>query len=164
MINKIVYTIILVSLAVLFSNCGDKCRDVYCGLYGSCDEGQCICNEGYEQDSEGSCTITASAKCLGTYRANEQCNITQEEYFVEVTESASSVTQINISNIYGYANNVVTATVQGNDFSIASQTTADGFEIEGNGTLNNTTITMDFTITRVSDGASDVCSLVMVAQ
>jgi hypothetical protein len=48
----------------------DPCQNMQCGANGTCVNGVCQCNEGYEGCS---CSIPAAAKFIGTYDAVETC-------------------------------------------------------------------------------------------
>lgn len=155
---------ILFLLAFAVIGCKNPCKDIDCGAQGVCNEGVCDCNVGYETDGEGRCNTETRAKFLGTYSCNETCGTIQDAYFCTIATASGSVNQITISNIYGFANNVVTASVSADTVTIASQTTPDNFRIEGSGVLSNTTILLGYRITRLSDNATDTCTLQMLKQ
>lgn len=51
-------------VAVSLNSCTDKCKDVDCGTYGSCDEGDCLCDEGYSKDEDGKCTVDDNERVI----------------------------------------------------------------------------------------------------
>ena len=55
---------ILLSIFTVFMSCSDPCDDVDCGANGTCDDGTCLCEDGYEGTS---CETEIRAKYLGTY-------------------------------------------------------------------------------------------------
>jgi hypothetical protein len=51
--------------------CSDPCDDVNCGTNGTCDDGTCICEAGYEG---AACETESRAKYIGTYSGSlESC-------------------------------------------------------------------------------------------
>jgi len=54
-------------LSIFIISCSDPCKDVDCGANGSCDEGICVCAEGYEG---ASCETEIRGKFLGTYEGS----------------------------------------------------------------------------------------------
>lgn len=158
------FALMMILLAV--AACKNPCKDIDCGSHGSCNEGSCICETGYETDGEGRCSAEQRAKFVGMYSCIDQCeNSVNDNYFCTIENSSAGIDKINIGNIYGFANNVVTATVSGSSFTVAAQTTADNFSIEGSGSLaSNGLVTFNYTITRLSDNATDTCTLQMTKQ
>jgi len=70
--NKIMKTIIKMTflLFTLFTiGCSDPCDDVNCGTNGTCDEGTCICKEGFEGEL---CETEVREKFIGTFSGNLQ--------------------------------------------------------------------------------------------
>ena len=62
MLNKILPFLLLVCLSL--TQCSDPCDDVDCGANGTCVEGTCNCDPGYEGLS---CETEIRAKYIGTY-------------------------------------------------------------------------------------------------
>ena len=59
----------LAGLFLVFS-CTDPCEDVVCENGGTCDEGTCLCAEGYEGDN---CETESRAKYLGDFLGERTC-------------------------------------------------------------------------------------------
>ncbi|MCP4440594.1 MAG: hypothetical protein GY810_16735 [Aureispira sp.] len=104
-----------IALLLSFMACDtDPCRDVVCGDFGTCVEGICICDAGYEQDSTGRCDVIMRDKFLGSYSSVETCNSgTNDSYTNTISESTEGVSRITISNFYNFTTNTVKATVDG---------------------------------------------------
>lgn len=52
------------AITFLLFSCSDPCDDVDCGTNGTCDDGTCLCSDGYEGMN---CETETRAKYLGTY-------------------------------------------------------------------------------------------------
>lgn len=55
------------AITLFMFSCSDACDDVDCGANGSCDDGICICVDGYEGTN---CETEIRTKYLGTYNGN----------------------------------------------------------------------------------------------
>ena len=60
-------TQLLIIAALIIVGCSDPCKDVVCGP-GTCDDGTCICPDGYEGNS---CETLENAKYFGHYSVTE---------------------------------------------------------------------------------------------
>lgn len=129
--------------------CGesDPCKDIDCGAYGDCFEGDCVCNVGYEKDAEGLCTIEMRAKFIDTYNTTESCTPPSTgSYSNQITASGSDVSKVVISNFGDSGQNVV-ATVDGNTITVPSTTiTAFGqtFDIQASGSITGNVVTITY--------------------
>lgn len=131
--------------------CTDEnlCKDVDCGTYGTCFDGDCVCDDGYEIGTSGKCDTEQRAKFLGTYNSSETCTPPSTgSYSNTITASGSDVTKVVISN-FGDSGLNATATIDGYDVTVEPQTFTIGgttFEITGDGQLNSagTTITLNY--------------------
>ena len=122
--------------------CGDSdpCKDVKCGDNGTCFEGACVCDPGYEQGTTGLCDTESRVKFYGDYNVTETCS-PNSSYSSRIT-AVSDVSKINISN-FGDSNQNVTATVDGNTFTVASQTimvSGNSVTVTGSGSISGTTV------------------------
>jgi len=126
---------------VSFNSCTtDACKDVDCGLYGECVDGDCVCDTGYEGVN---CDTPWSAYFLGTYAGLDTCGFQYES----IISGGASATTLSISNIFGLAASG-TATVISNTagtIQIPSQT-VNGYVVSGSGALVGDVITIDYTI------------------
>ena len=154
-----------------FSSCTpDPCKDVVCGTFGTCLEGDCLCDDGYELDANGACNTEMRTKFIGTYQLAETCvddtgAVTTWNYACNITASGVSVDKIIFNNLYDQ-NVSTTATVSGKSFTIASQA-INNSTISGSGTINDgvNPIVISFTYTvTFANGDTDTCTGTMTRQ
>jgi hypothetical protein len=72
MIKKLLFPA-LVGAMTMFASCeSDPCKDLEgkCGT-GTCFDGTCVCDEGYEADAAGVCNVEWPTKFLGDYLGSE---------------------------------------------------------------------------------------------
>lgn len=141
----------------------DLCKDVDAGAHGTCLEGVVTCDTGYEPDSAGACNTEIRTKFLGSFTVSDVCTSSgTASYVVPVTSSTGSMLEVKLTNFWGTFTNQVTATVSGTTITIARQEPdADGYFVQGTGTISGSTITWSYTITDETDPAniiSDACS------
>lgn len=127
--------------------CGDSdpCKDVACGDNGTCFEGSCVCNEGFEQGTSGLCDTESRVKFYGNYNVTETCGGAADSYSSGIS-AGSDITKVNISN-FGNSGLNVSASVDGSNFTVASQTiTVNGnsVTVTGTGTISGTTVTLNY--------------------
>lgn len=139
----------------------DLCKDVDCGMYGECVDGDCVCEAGY---TGASCDTEERAALLGAYSVSESCTSGNYTYNITVVTSSTAVTTIIIQNFGDYGANV-SATVSGSSITIANQTvTVGGFPLtfSGSGQMSGNILTITYT---VSDGTdSDTCTMTCTKQ
>lgn len=128
--------------------CGDEnlCDDVDCGTYGTCFDGDCVCDDGYEIGTSGTCDTEQRAKFLGTYNSTESCTPTSTGSYSNTITAGSEITKIVISN-FGDSGLNATATVDENDITVDSQTITVGtntFTISGNGSISGNILTITY--------------------
>ncbi len=87
-----------------FQSCDtDACKDVDCGATGTCFEGVCICDAGYETDASGACTVLTRAQFIGNYSVTETCVGVADPYtYTTEILAGSSADRILIRNLGGY--------------------------------------------------------------
>ncbi|MGB0918350.1 MAG: calcium-binding EGF-like domain-containing protein, partial [Flavobacteriales bacterium] len=125
----------------------DECKDVNCGDNGTCVEGDCVCDLGYEGTN---CETLVNAAFVGSFNVNEACSQSTDTY--AVTISATDATTLTISNIYD-AGLIVNGTINADGgVSIASQPFGTG-TISGSMTATGGVVTINFTI--AVNGQSD---------
>jgi hypothetical protein len=79
----------------------DPCKDVVCGDHGSCVEGVCNCETGYEKNADGLCNDEVRAKFFGTWNVADDCsNSGATPYQVIVATLSSGIFDVKISNFW----------------------------------------------------------------
>lgn len=143
----------------LFTACteADPCKDVQCGANGTCFEGACVCNEGFEGTA---CDKEWSAKFLGNYGGSDVCggktyNLTKEAVITRVDG-----TTINITNFGGFDSSIRAKVKRGSTTAATDLdltfTDAGQRKFVGTATLTGTTIKGSYTVS-YNDGTSDKC-------
>lgn len=135
----------------------DACADVDCGEYGTCLEGDCVCDAGYEGVN---CDTQERAEFIGTYNVNESCTSGSYTYSITVTESSTGVAAIIITNFGDYGVNVA-GTVNGNNVTIASQTLGGG-TFSGSGQISGNILTLTYNVT--AGTSTDDCTMTCTKQ
>lgn len=147
-------------LFVVFTACpDDPCKDVNCGDNGTCVEGTCVCDEGYEQDATGACTVESREKFAGSWNVVEDCSASVPAAYVTIVANGATIVDVTITNFWGAFQNIVNATIDGNTITIGRQEPDnDDFFVEGTGTIDlsgaKPVITMNYTVTDESDPAN----------
>jgi hypothetical protein len=131
------FSLVLTASALTFTACEtDPCKDVDCGANGTCFDGACVCDVGYEQDAEGKCTVETRTKFTGNWRVNEEC--------VDVIDNTKYPASFNII-MNGKVGDIERITITG--FGNSGTSTI-------NAKVNNNAVTIDANqkITEVSSG------------
>lgn len=97
-------------------------------------------------------------KFLGAYTVVETCGSGNDAYDITILESGTADNAIIIANLYDSATQL-SATVSGNNLTIASQLTS-AVTWSGNGSINGNTLSINFALAAagVSDNCTAVCS------
>ncbi len=143
----------------------DPCANVDCGINGTCFEGTCVCDAGYDG---ADCNIVIRSLFTGVYDVEEICDSDPDftdTYTSSINESLEGVQFITISNVYNFASfddvtaedATALASVSniGGVFSLLIENQRfdapllEGFEISGTGTYDpaTTVITLEYSIT-----------------
>ena len=133
---------------MLTQSCADPCKKVECGDNGTCVEGVCECNAGYEGDN---CETEVRAQFLGTYTVSDAC-APGTTYNSVISAVSSDVQKVSISNILGASlQGTATANVSGSSLTIPSQqvTDADGdnWTVSGSGSKSGSQVSLSVTST-----------------
>lgn len=135
----------------------DPCSDVECGDNGTCVDGDCVCDAGYEGTD---CDTESRAKFIGTYNVTEACTSGNYTYSISATTSATGITSIIISNFGDYGVNV-TGTVSGSNLTIANQTVGGG-TFSGSGQISGNILTITYNVT--AGTSTDDCTMTCTKQ
>lgn len=129
----------------------DACADVECGTNGTCVDGDCVCDAGYEGVA---CDTESRADFIGAYLANESdCGLV--DYNATIAASSTGADKIAITGFGGWECNqagiVVIATVTGDDVTVSSQNFCGGDIVinSGTGSINasGTVVTINYNYT-----------------
>lgn len=100
----------------------DACKDVECGVNGTCLEGDCVCDAGYEGVS---CETEERTKFVGDWDFTDSC-IPGSANSSEIKRSNAEVTRVLVSNILGTdLEGQAYAVVDGVKITIPSQPVTD---------------------------------------
>jgi hypothetical protein len=141
--KKIIPAILFVSVSLvvgLFSSCDKSCGD--CGPIKTCQQGQCLCPQGYEGDN---CEILSATKFIGTYQVYDQYassfnGMTSQGPYNDYIIAGSKNDEVVFSNFENLGISVQ-AIINTNNIAIPSQTIGS-FTVEGQGTFNTYSRTM----------------------
>ncbi|MCF8258204.1 MAG: hypothetical protein K9J06_11655 [Flavobacteriales bacterium] len=149
----------VVAIGVMsFSACEtDACKDVNCGTNGTCVDGDCVCDTGYEGVS---CQTEERTKFIGSYSVTEACTSGNYTYSLTVTTSATGVDKIVAQNFGDYGVDLV-GTVDGSNVTFANQTVGGG-TFSATGQLTGSILTISYTVTAGS--STDSCTITATKQ
>ena len=142
----------------------DPCKDVVCGDHGTCNEGLCTCETGYEKDSANLCNTMIRAKYLGanmgaaTWSVQEsftQGGQTTTGNFTMVFTAASAITDVSIANFGDGGQSIVMEVTGSNTLQVKSGQVVAGFTVSGTGTLSGNTQTINYAGTNAADPTND---------
>lgn len=137
----------------------DPCKDVDCGVYGDCVEGDCVCDDGYEG---AACATVQRDKFIATYNVNESCSSGNFTYSITVTTSSTGISSIIITNFGDYTVNVTgTVNENGTSITIPNQTVGGG-TFSGSGQISGDILTITYTVTAGS--STDTCTMTCTKQ
>ena len=164
MIKKLLFSA-LVGAMTMFASCeADPCKDLdgKCGT-GTCFEGACVCDEGYEADAAGICNNTWASKFVGSYTGKDVCPSGTFQLNSPAVFTETAADKVSISNFAGFASTVAfsVARVNATDES-ATKLVIDGTDLAGrkfvgDGVINGNTITGSYTVT-FPDNTTESCT------
>lgn len=121
------------------------------------------CDPGYEGDK---CDTEIRAKYLSSnYSVTEVCTVSGSigPYTASITSSSTDILKIFLNNFGDFNSNItVTATVDGNNITIASQTVS-GYTINGSGSLSGNTLTLNYAVA-ATGGGTETCTATWLKQ
>lgn len=165
----------LINLFLLFSSVfamsfftmscnNDPCKDKVCGTQGTCKEGVCECNTGYEQDSSGLCNLAWAKKFIGDYKLTETCSSGSDNYSCKITPSNQGPNKIVLGNLYNQNIPVVANVTSSTEFTIPNSTTFGTGTISGTGKYNKTGNSLEIKISYRAvkpNNSSDTCTSIL---
>lgn len=152
---------------VSFTSCGtdDPCKDVECGANGTCFEGECVCNQGYEGTA---CDVEWATKFVSsTYTAESSCN-TGATYQGSVEKLTGTTIRIKEYGGFSGTNHIDATVSKETEASATAQKVTvdvanDGFnrKITGTGLLAGKVLTLNLTIDYNDGSAPETCTDVL---
>lgn len=182
--NSFFFLLIVVLLSL--SSCKeDPCETTDCGPYGTCilvsDEATCRCDDGFEQDESGKCTLFSIIQYPGTYTATESCtsrlngNTVMQSYTLDI--SLFSTQEITLENLGNHSCTTgqlaVRALIDANDFVLTTgtyckdQANQTEYNVSGDGSISEEGISFEYEISYSQFGSvtlNDVCAVTLVKQ
>ena len=128
---------LLVFTATLFNACKpDKCKEVSCAFGGTCKDGSCLCQIGYEGEH---CETVTRDKFKGQWNVNEDGTLSSPAQFTTSIEDGAQINQVAIHNFQNfYMGETVLGVAYKDTLTIPLQVMADGSKIEGWATIVDT--------------------------
>lgn len=130
--------------------CSDPCDDVNCGANGTCDDGDCMCDEWYEGTN---CEIETRTKFTGVWNSTSGCQLASTN--TDPVWTISNAAEINAFILQSpdvLTNRIIEATL-----TTENQATITAFSVgtsNFSGTINfinETTMTMDLEFSDPTD-------------
>jgi hypothetical protein len=146
---------------ISFSACEtDACKDVNCGDNGTCVDGDCVCDSGYEGVN---CQTEERAKFIGSYSVTEACTSGNYSYSMTIATSATGVDKVIAQNFGGYPTPIdLVGTVDGSSISFGTQSVGGGSFTANNGQISGSILTLSYTVTAGS--SNDSCTITATKQ
>ena len=138
----------------------DPCKNVTCQNGGTCQDGNCRCSLPWEGSK---CEVDAREKFVGAWQGTENCG-TPRTYTTTINRSQASPVRITIYErdfqitYYAELNSSTGFTIPQQTYTVQGQ----AIGINGNGTLNGNTLTMNVTYSSGSDALT--CSYTLTRQ
>lgn len=165
---------LIAALSMTITSCEtDPCKDVECGSFGSCLEGDCICDVGYETDTDGTCGVRSADKFVSSFATAEDCSAL--DYTVNIAASSVQADKIILTNLGNYGcpsgDIPVEALVNGNTVTLEAgpycpTTSFAGYTFSGSGTISGDELIISYVVTYESGGdqITDTCVATLTRQ
>ena len=162
---KNVIAVFALAIGLMFAqSCADPCKDVECGANGTCVEGVCECNAGFEGDQ---CETEMRTKFLKTgATVSETCGGTNTPAYTVDIIKGNAIDAVRIKNLGNYdcsgttSEYYVEGTVSGTSLTIPQQTVnilTCSITFSGSGSVSGTSVSITYTATYT--GGSDNCTV-----
>ncbi len=128
-----VFSSITVLASFTLSSCNnDKCQAIACAYGGICQDGKCVCADGYEGYQ---CETEMRARYLGIWRVTEDGTIGNAAQYSVTVERGSAPTEIVIKNFYNSFTTPVRAFVSSDTVTIPLQQ-FNRYKVQGRGIIS----------------------------
>lgn len=130
--KKIVLTALstlLVFFGVTYTSCKpDKCKHVSCAYGGTCKDGACICQIGYEGEH---CETVTREKFKGIWNVNEDGTISGAAQYALSIENGNKINEVAIKNFQNNFTEDVIGVCVKDTMTIPVQSFSNGSTVEG---------------------------------
>jgi len=111
-----------VGILFFLSSCDpDTCKNVICGEFGICEDGECFCEEGYAKDDSGLCNLRFRDLVTGEWESSDLCDIAGASTdSVNISDDANDINKVLITGWLGVSDSLV-VTVSEYDYTISRQ-------------------------------------------
>lgn len=138
--KKIIYTsltTLLIFVGISFNACKpDKCKQVSCAYSGTCKEGVCLCQVGYEGEQ---CETITRDKFKGIWNVDEDGTLSSVAQYTLSMENGDKVNEVVIKNLQNYLDDVKVYGVTYLDtLTVPLQVLTNGYTVEGWGFIVDT--------------------------
>jgi hypothetical protein len=165
---KHLFLLFMLCLVITFSACNqDKCKDAICTTINSvCDNGICVCKDGYEANAFGACVLPVwNEKLIGRRLVTDGCSSSgTSSYNVTLAPNSAIPTEVQVSNFWDVFNSPVILTMRSaTTFDIILQEPdRDGLTVQSTtqGTFDPSTgrITVSYRVTDTNTANVDECN------
>jgi hypothetical protein len=133
--NLVKAFIAIFTFGLLLASCAEPCEKIECEN-GTCEgDGNCLCQDYYQQDADGICTVAINTLLEGTYTAQSTCINTGSFSETLQVDAGSNPNEVIVRNFQGAANNDITLALDTNDDVTVNQSTSQP-DYTGSGTLS----------------------------
>lgn len=121
---------------VLFNSCEpDLCKNISCAYGGTCKDGSCLCQTGYEGEF---CETISRDKFKGIWNVNEDGTITSVAQYSINIENGDKINEVKITNFQNHFTEKVIAVAYKDTLTIPYQVFTNGYKVEGWATITDT--------------------------
>ena len=167
--KNLFYLALLLSTFIVISCDQDPCKDVVCGAEGTCLQGTCDCNFGWEKDSANLCNVAWADKfVMNNIPTSDSCSAGSVNAGVFVYNSAiqkQDATTLRSFNLFGYgSSNVIDLDVTSSTDVSINYTDVAGRIFTGTGSKVGNVLTIEAMVTFPNNVSADTCVTVLTYQ
>ncbi|MCS6929988.1 MAG: calcium-binding EGF-like domain-containing protein [Saprospiraceae bacterium] len=150
------YLLVLLGVLLAFApSCNtDPCKDVNCSNNGTCLDGECVCDTGYEGKS---CETEWAVKFEGSYLGFDKCGNTTYNLSKPAVISKRSATVVRITNFGGFDSFIDAQVTKSNELSFSNYEDPARRRFTGSATISGKKLSGSYTV-RFSDGSTESCT------